>query len=160
MRRVLGAGLAVLLATQTLRADPAVPQLDAAHLQREDAQRIDQQQRRVAADAAPDEALIAPPPEPSERSGRITGFVLLGVGATAGVLSAALFAADSLDDSQQHPSRNTIAALLGVSAATAVVAGVAFLVTGSHRARRSQHAVQVAPSASPRAIGLTATGNF
>jgi len=150
-----------VIAAHTVHADPATPQLDSAHLQREDAQRMDEQQRRVdpGTQVQDTEPKPAPARPPDRSNTRTTGFVLLGVGATAAVLSTSFFAASALDETEEHPTRNTIAALIGVSAATAMVAGVALIITG-RKSRPDPRTVQLVPVASPETVGLVAAGRF
>ncbi len=157
MRRALGAGLALLLAADSGRADPATPQLDAAHLQREDAQRIDEHQRQVDANAPViDAEPLAPPARPPAPDGPVSGYVLLAVGGSGVVLSAALLAASALDDLDSHTTRNTVAAVIGLAAIGAVGAGIGIVISS----RRSHATVSLAPAAGPDGFGVAAVGKF
>lgn len=123
---------------------------------------MDEQQRRVdpGTQVQDTESHPAPARPPDRSNARTTGFVLLGVGATAAVLSTSLFAASAIDNTEEHPTRNTIAALIGVAAATATVAGVALIITGRNKPKRDAQTVQLAPFASPETVGLVAAGHF
>jgi hypothetical protein len=164
MRRALGVGLAFALAAPTVPmrsagADPSAPQVNPIHLQREDAQRVREQQRDLDHEL-PAPAAAAPAPVPAavpDVSGgpntHAIGVVLLGVaGASALGALPVVLAPDLPEDSSIH----TLEVALLVTAAITGITGIALIA--SHRSSRST--VQLAPTATPTSVGLALVGRL
>jgi hypothetical protein len=161
MRLALGIGVAVLIATRGDRAgaDPAAPQVDPIHLQREDSERIDAQQRRPVPDRDPGSAggaaRGAPPFGPAAASEvdattahrlRLTSFILFGVAGAGALTSVPMF----IDDPRATTGVGFAARAFAVGAAAAAGAGFTLFMAS----RR----VRVAPAVSAAMVGLTLVG--
>lgn len=149
--------MAWLVAAQGAHADPGAPPLAPLRRQREDAQRMREQQRTLEGErgtsAAPapvparSTALLVPESNPR----RTAGQVLLVVSAASAAASFLLYTS-SLDPSDQDSSDTDWAVgLLATSALTGVV-GFALVLSG--------RGVQVAPAVTPNAVGLALTGRL
>ena len=159
MRRVLGVGLAFAMCVRSTAAgaDPTAPQLDPTHAHREDAQRIEDQQRGLDRSAAA--ARVPTPPDlttptvVTDRTRVVAGGVLLGVAALS---AAASLTVAPLDSSTSGDNQGTYDTLLKVFVATAVLSGVAgYLLLMSSRST-----VRVAPAVSPHSVGLAIMGRI
>jgi hypothetical protein len=160
MRWLVG-GTTVLLLTGPggAHADPGAPLLSPLRRQREDAQRLHEQQRESQHERPPQAAPApAPPPGPdsavpARHESRSAGVALLGIAGVSGVLALSLFIGDAGAESAPGESGSSLGTWSSVFGATAAVSGFAGLVLVlSHR---SGSAVQVAPAVGPRAAGLT-----
>jgi len=146
MRPTLGSGLAVVavLHGSTAWADPSTPQLSPIHRQREDAQRLREQQRGLDRDRPAAAMLTRPSELPAPRA--ITGSpVMRGVGfallALAGV--SALLALETSDSGDTSSAWLATSALSGLTGLVLVV---------------SNRSVQVAPAVTSRGVGLSIMG--
>lgn len=155
MRRGLAIGLAIGLAVhaQTVRGEPA-PGVNPARLQREDAARIDDQQRRLDHDpAAPRGDDTVGPGAASEvdrttaHRMRIASGVLFGVAAGSALTAGPLFA---IWDERAADHRGSLGTWAAVFAASAVVTGAA----GFTLFMASRH-VRVAPAVSASELGFS-----
>jgi len=156
--RLLGVGLVIASVGSSVlpagaRADPTTPQISPIHLQREDAQRVHEQQRdldrhppSLGVPIKPDQAL--PAPDANRQSRRAAGIVLLVAGGVA-ALSSIPFLTDGAPDNE---------AVGGALLATAAIAGVAGFVV--LELGRSNTAVVLAPRATPSSLGLTLVGRL
>lgn len=151
MRQLLRVGLAVLaVSSGPVAADPATPQLSPLHRQREDAQRLQDQQRDIehaqpavaapAANRAP-----AAPAGDTRHTTRNAGLVLLGVAGLSGLISLPLRGSDDSSD-------NTLSDLLLVTAAITATGGIVLVL--------SDRAVRVAPTVTARSVGVTLMGRL
>ena len=155
-----------------VRADPTAPQVNPIHLQREDAQRLRDQQRVLDGDAPVAPAPIAPstpvgearkpPPTPEVHSGRAqrgTGIVLVGVGALSAVIAVPFLLASSSVPSDDptikslHDSYDTTGKVFLVTALVAGITGIALIAT-------SKSSVQLVPVATPSSAGLAIMGRM
>jgi len=141
-----GAWLAAL--PGPVRADPAVPQISPLHGQREDAQRIGEQQRELDGERAPAPLPIpvadARPAVPDPPRGSNAGALLIELAGISALVTVPLVAFDS--------SRSDAAlVVLGATVVTGAV-GVALVL--------SNRSVQVAPTVTPRAVGLAISGRL
>lgn len=158
MFRTLRIGLAVALALAAWRpvlADPATPQLSPLHRQREDAQRLTEQQRNLDPVEPVDPATAPTPGMLSTRTRHTTrgaGLALLGVGGVATVLSLPLFAADTSGSGESDGTYATLAKVFLATGLVSAVAGIGLLA--------ADRQVQVAPTVSPKAIGLAIMGRI
>jgi hypothetical protein len=163
MRRALGVGLAfaIIARSHAVCADPGAPQVSRAHFQREDAQLLEDQQRGLGRDnPGPEPAAVAAVPQDpassivvTDRTKRATGGVLLGVAAVSAAASVTLFALESSQTADNQGSYDTLLKVFLATTATSGVAGLIFLVS-------SRSTVQVAPTATPRSVGLAITGRL
>jgi hypothetical protein len=164
MPRALGVGLAIVLAAPVVRADPDAPQINPIHLQREDAQRVHEQQRELDREPPPPAAPVeaarperaqAPPDAGTDRTMRTAGVVLLGI-AGLSALATVPFLDSPRGDSSGHP-------VVGVLLITAVVTGLGggVLVASSVSHRSGVPAtVQIAPTVTPSSVGLAIVGRL
>jgi hypothetical protein len=159
MQRSLVVGLAFVIAapTSSVRADPSVPQVDPIHLQREDAQRVREQQRELDRDrpapaAAPVPLAPIPPDLPSSHNTRAAGVVLLGV-AGVSALFAVPFGFVAAIPGETQGTYETFEKIFLVTTAAAGITGVVLIVT-------SRSAVQLAPTATPTSVGLAIMGRL
>jgi hypothetical protein len=161
MRRIQGATLALVISAHSVAvADPNEPQVSPVHLQREDAQRLADQQRGLDHENPPPGATGAAArsqqgvPEPSGDSGkRLTGLVLLGASGVAVLGSLALIATAPSDTTGSSNSNSALAGLTLVTSLLAGVAGVALVVS-------SKSSVRIAPTVTSRAAGLSLSGRM
>src|SRR4051812_2455901 len=137
MRQLLRAGLAVVtVSSAPVAADPATPQLSPLHRQREDAQRLHDQQRDLE-QAQPAVAAPAVVPAPAAAAGetrhtrRSAGLALLGV-AAASILIA--IPARVSDDGLA----NNLSDLLLLTAAVSATGGIVLVL--------SDRSVRLAPA--------------
>jgi hypothetical protein len=179
MRRVLvvGVSLAFVVPASAHRvcADPTTPQISPIHLQREDAQRLRDQQRGldgeppvatpspgtpaaapVSTGPDPASASRTPPPMPEvhNRRGRRTGgIVLVGIaGASALIAVPFLVAGSGADDSDPdfksvHEGWTTTGEVFLVTALVAGVVGITLIST-------SKSSVQLVPVATSNSAGV------
>jgi hypothetical protein len=159
MRRALGIGLAFAIAGHPglVRADPSAPQVSPIHLQREDAQRVREQQRELDDDRpAPAAAPVPLPPIspdlPSGHDTRAAGMVSLGI-AGVSALVAVPFASAAATPSDTQGTYDTAAKILLATAGVAGIVGVVMILT-------SRPAVQLAPTATATSVGLAITGRI
>lgn len=163
MRLALGIGVAAMIAARggLARADPAGPQIDPVHLQREDSERIDAQQRQLTPGRDPGSAGGAAsgtptlgPAAASEVDAttahrlRLTSYILFGVAGAGALTSVPLF----IDDPRASTGVGTAARVLAVSAAGAAGAGFTLFMASRH--------VRVAPVVSATAVGVTVVGQL
>jgi hypothetical protein len=156
----IGLALALALAAsgRASSADPAPPRLSPLHRQREDAKRLTEQQRALAAPApqAPPAAVSSDPTNTSTRhTTRATGVVLLGIAGVSAVVALPLLVAANVGDAPDDGSFAPVDTLSKLFVATSVVAGlggILFLAT--------DRKVQVSPAVSPRAVGIAITGRL
>lgn len=149
--------MAWLVAAQGAYADPGAPQLGPLRRQREDAQRMREQQRTLESERGQSAALAPVPARSSallipERNPRRTaGQVLLLVSAVSATASAVAFtlSVDPLDDDSSDT--DWAIGLLATSAVTGVI-GFSLVLSG--------RAVQVAPAVTPNAVGFALTGRL
>jgi hypothetical protein len=161
MRQLLRVGLvaAVVAPGAPVAADPATPQISPLHRQREDAQRLTEQQRSLEraqpADAA--SALMANKP-PRERSGvtrhttRGAGLVLLAVGGVSAIVALPLRAFDTPAPRGGQTDSALLSDLLLVTSALTATAGIVLVL--------SDRTVSVAPALSSSAVGVTVMGRM
>ena len=163
MWRSLASGLAALAALVlgggAAIADPAAPQLSPLPGHREDAQRLRDQLRELDREPGPKAAAVtatAPlpttPAEPVAGSSgsKVGGVVLLSVAAASGIATLGLLA--SASPGPNGSNYDTAETVLGITAAASATLGVLLLI-------KSQQ-VQVAPTVTPRAIGLAISGRL
>jgi hypothetical protein len=165
MPRALRTGLALALALaatgRVSSADPATPQLSPLHRQREDAQRLTEQQRglEAPAPAAPQPAAALTSPLPTRSAARNTtrgtGFVLLGIAGVSAIVAVPLLVASSIKTDSEDSSLEPIDTLSKLLIATSVLAGLAGVVLLA-----SDRKVQVSPAVSPRAVGIAISGRL
>lgn len=164
MRRALGVGLAFAIAARgdAVCADPSAPQVNSGHFPREDARLLEDQQRGVDGEGPPavDAPAAAPIQEATAASAsdrrhtmRVAGVVLLSVSAVSALISVPVFAAGSADAGNMQGTDETTAT---VFLATAVVAGI----TGAGLLWAGWPTVQVAPTATPKSVGLAIMGRL
>src|ERR1043165_5209958 len=102
MRQLLRVGLAAAaVSSAPVAADPATPQLSPLHRQREDAQRLHEQQRDLeqSQPAVPPPAVNRAPAAPAgevRHTTRNAGLVLLGVAGISGLVALPLSASDGV----------------------------------------------------------------
>jgi hypothetical protein len=158
----VGLAFAIAARGHAACADPSAPQVNSGHLQREDARLLEDQQRGVdgeeppAADApAAAPILEAPAASMSSRGHtmRVAGVVLLSVSAVSALISVPVFEARSADAGTMRGTDDTTATVLVV---TAVVAGI----TGAGLLWAGWPTVQVAPTATPKSVGLAIMGRL
>jgi len=176
MRRVLvvGVSLAFVVPAHRVCADPTTPQISPIHLQREDAQRLHDQQRGLdsaaPAAAVPPRTPVAaaapvdpdpgaprtPPPVPEYHSGRgqrTAGIVLVGVAGVSALISVPLLIAGAEPDDGDpnfksvHDGWTTTGEVFLVTALTAGVIGIALIAT-------SKSSVQLVPTATSSSAGV------
>jgi hypothetical protein len=164
MRRLLATALA-LGAARGAQADPAAPQISPQPARHEDAQRLREQLRGL------DRGTPAPPAVPLLTTGsaptgspaastadapvrpgfRIAGIVLLSIAGASAITTVGLFAGTP-NDPAEAASYDTPKLAFGL---TTLVAGVAgFVLLGQSRS------VQVAPTVTPKAVGLAISGRL
>jgi len=179
MRRALAVGLSVAFVAAAnphpVGADPSVPQVNPIHLQREDAQRLRDQQRGLddaapvpapaasapGASGAPVGAARQAPPVPEVHSGRAqkaVGVVLVGVGALSALISLPLLVASSGTSSDPaiqsvNDSYDTAGKVFLVTALVAGITGVVLIST-------SKASVQLVPVATSSSAGLAIMGRM
>lgn len=131
-----------------VRADPTVPQINPLHGEREDAQRIGEQQRGLAGEPmAPAPAPVEPKPAPAGDGRRAfgPGVLLIELAGVSALVTLPLVVFDS-------PARSDATlVLLGTTVVTGAV-GIALVV--------SNRPVQVAPTVTSRAVGLSISGRM
>jgi hypothetical protein len=179
VRRALGFGLALVIAAHVVvRADPAAPQVAPIHLEREDAQRLREQQRgldaqsgAVAPGAAPGSAVDAPGPlvgrpvpapaaaqVASVRGEHITGGVLLGISGVSAVVAVGYLTASVTSagfDSQGQKIDNNDGSIAVGFLVVAVAAGITGVVLVTRRPT-----VLLTPTATASSVGLSLTGRL
>jgi hypothetical protein len=163
MRRALGLCLALSIATRgdDASADPSAPQLSPVHLQREDAQRLADQQRRLDRDNPPPATMpgaqtpaAAEPATRTDRSRKIAGGVLLGVAGVSALVSLPLLQLGSSDSiSGRSSSASDFAAIALVTAVVSGLTGIVLLST-------SKSTVQLAPTVTPNGAGVSLFGRL
>jgi hypothetical protein len=159
MRRGLVLSLAVIVThTQSLQAEPA-PGVNPARLQREDAERIDDQQRRLdhdptvpAYDAARAAAAAAEVDSANAHRMRVASGVLFGVAGASLLAAGPLFAIWDERKPADRGSLGTWATVLAVSAGVTGAAGFTLFMASRH--------VRVAPVATGRELGLRVVGEL
>src|SRR6185503_8005874 len=94
MRRLVGVSVALLLAAHA-HADPAAPQIGTLHRQREDAERLREQQRGLEQGRPEPTAAPRPLPKPTDvgdhRGGVMIGVGLLGIAGVSGLVTLTLW---------------------------------------------------------------------
>ena len=150
MRQLLRVGLAAAaVSSGPVAADPATPQLSPLHRQREDAQRLHEQQRDLeqaqpaAAPAAANRAPAAPAGEVRHTT-RNAGLVLLGVAGISGLVALPLSASDGVN--------GDLSTLLLVTAAITATGGIVLVL--------SDRSLRVAPAVTARSVGITLMGRI
>jgi len=159
----------------TGRADPSAPQVNPIHLQREDAQRLRDQQRALDGDAPAVPAPVAPvapatpvgearkpPPVPEVHDGRTrraTGIVLVGVGALSTLISIPFLVANSPDDSSD-PAIKNLNDSYDTTGKVFLVIGLVAGITGITLIATSKSSVQLVPVATPSSAGLAIMGRM
>lgn len=160
MRWLLGVGLALLVAGHggVVHADPGTPQLSPLRRQREDTQRLREQQHVLERERAPAPVAAAAPASsdklllaPARRGTNFTGVALLGLAGVTGLLTLSLLAADSSATSEDS-SLGAWTAIFGATTAVTGLAGLVLVVSG--------RSVQVAPTATPKTVGLAISGRM
>jgi hypothetical protein len=159
MRQLLCAGLAVAVAGSAGRvaADPAAPQLSPLHRQREDAQRLTEQQRALER-PEPREAGSAAQPAPRVPSGgtrhttRNAGLVLLGIGGVSAIVALPLRSFGTTSPGEEQSASDSLSDLLLVASAITATGGIVLVL--------SDRSVAVAPAVTLRAVGVTITGQL
>jgi hypothetical protein len=173
MRRVLVVGVSLaFVAPHRVCADPTTPQISPIHLQREDAQRLRDQQRGLdgeppaaPAPGAPVPGAPAPtaagaprkpPPVPEVHSGRgqrTGGIVLVGIAGVSALISVPLLIAGSGPDDGDpsfksvHDGWTTAGEVFLVTALVTGVIGISLIAT-------SKSSVQLVPVATPNSAGV------
>ena len=160
MRWLLGTGLAVLIAHGDVRADPNAPQVTPLPGRREDAQRLREQLRgleRVPVPAAvtlPSTAAAATVPgastEPTPTNK--VAVALLTIAGVSGLSTLGLVIASS--PGSNGSDYDTVEAALGVTAAVTGALGLFTLIKSQNQS------VQVAPTVTPKAVGLAISGRL
>jgi hypothetical protein len=161
MRWLVASGLIVLIAHGAVRADPSAPQVGPLPGHREDAQRLREQLRGL--DGVPLPSVSIPPagaaattvpgaasPDPPDSSSHKVAVALLTVAGVTGVATLGFVIGGS-----SGPSSSTyddVETVLGVTAGVTAALGLFTLV-------RSQ-SVQVAPTVTPKAVGLAISGRL
>ncbi|HMG54888.1 MAG TPA: hypothetical protein VK601_15430, partial [Kofleriaceae bacterium] len=139
-------------------ADPAAPQVSPSHDRREDAQRLREQLRRLerepaAAVTAPAGATAPPIVEQPRNPGLArAGQILLGSAALTGLIAIALYATAPSDPADDSGPLEIARPVLAATTVLVGIGGIAVLVAG--------HPVQVAPTVTPRVVGLSFTGRL
>ena len=161
MRLALGIGVAAMIAARggQVCADPSG--INPVHLQREDSERIDAQQRRLTHDRDPGSAGGAASGTPVLGPGaaaevdattahrlRLSSYILFGVAGAGALTSVPLF----IDDPHANNGVGVAARVIAISAAGA--AGVGFTLFMASRY------VRVAPVVSATTVGLTVVGQL
>jgi hypothetical protein len=161
MRQLLGVGLAVAVAASgaPVAADPAAPQISPLHRQREDAQRLTEQQRSLERPLSIDPASTPEPNQPlpvpsggTRHTTRGAGLVLLGVAGLSALVGLPLRAFDSPVPGESESATASLSDLLLVTSALTATAGVVLLL--------SDRTVSVAPTVSSSAVGVTIMGRM
>src|ERR1044071_651533 len=160
MRRLLGTGVAVLIAHGDVRADPSAPQVTPLPARREDAQRLREQLRglegvRVPAAVTLPSAGAAATMAPGAASTEPTptnkvAVALLTIAGVAGISTLGLVIAAS--PGSNGSDYDTVEAALGVTAAVTGALGLFTLI------KSQGQSVQVAPTVTPKAVGLAISG--
>lgn len=147
-----------MMAGRSAIADPTTPQLSPIHLQREDAQRVADQQRTLDRDnppptTMPGAQLASEPAKPAmlNRSKRNAGLAFLGIAGISAVVSIPLLATD--ESSVGGAAAHNFAT---ITIATAVAASVIGIVLYSS----SRVPMQIAPSLTPRSAGVSLFGRL
>jgi hypothetical protein len=156
MRRLVGVSLALLIAAQA-HADPTVPQIGTLHRQREDTQRLREQQRGIEGERAPEPVARAPVAARSEpvdqRRGMIIGVALLGAAGVSGLVTLTLlFDRSGAPADTDTTTLDTAIALTGTATAVSGLLGLMLVV--------SNRPVRVGPTVTPRSVGLAISGNL
>lgn len=147
-----------MIAARAASADPTTPQLSPIHLQREDAQRVADQQRALDRENPPPATLpgsqLASDPAKTtaiNRSKRNAGLAFLGLAGIAAVVSIPLLATDdaTVTGSAAHDFAT-------VTITTAVAASVIGIVLYSS----SRVPMQIAPTLTPRSAGVSLFGRL
>jgi hypothetical protein len=163
MQRSLAAGLALVIAAHAggVRADPGAPQVDPIHLQREDAQRVREQQREL--DRAPRAATAVPVPRPpiaadppAHHDMRPVGVVLLGVAGVSAITTVSFAFAAAIPGPRQD-TYETGEAIFLVTTAVAGLAGIVLIATGRSS---SSSSFQLGPTATSTSVGLAISGRL
>lgn len=142
-------------------ADPAAPQVAPIHLQREDSQRIRDQQRSLDdATASAPIAIAARPPAPVEvysaTGAHVAGGILLGVAGISALASLTYFSLNASTPSTSFdgtPNQNDYGTIGAVLLITSLLAGATGFVLVTRRST-----VQLAPTATHGSVGLAITG--
>jgi hypothetical protein len=154
MRQHLCAGLAAVAASGApAAADPATPQLSPLHRQREDAQRLHEQQRDLERPQAEAPATPRAPPAPAgatRHTTRNAGLVLLGIAGVSTVIALPLRTFDGPDDG--GGTATSTSNLLLVTAAITATGGLVLVL--------SDRSLSVAPTVTARSIGVTLMGRI
>jgi hypothetical protein len=155
----IGLALALVATGGVSAADPATPQLNPLHRQREDAKRLTEHQRGLeTAVRAPAAAALSSPlvtPSSTRHTTRGTGMVLLGIAGASAIIAVPLLIAGSVQGDSDGSGAQPVDTLSKVFVATSLIAGfggVLFLAT--------DRTVQVSPTVSPRAVGVAITGRL
>jgi hypothetical protein len=157
MRQHLCAGLAaVAVSGAPVAADPATPQLSPLHRQREDAQRLRDEQRELdrpqpSAPSAPAKGPAPPAPSGGTRhTTRNAGLVLLGIAGLSTVVALPLRTFDGPDD--DGGTATSTSNLLLVTAAITATGGLVLVL--------SDRSLSVAPAVTARSVGVTLMGRI
>lgn len=160
MRQLLCVGLAVGLTGFGGRAaaDPAAPQISPLHRQREDAQRLTEQQRGLESPARR-EAVSAPAanPPPAVPSGgtrhttRNAGLVLIGIAGVSAIIALPL-RLDTSSPGESASASQGLSDLLLVASAITATGGIVLVL--------SDRSVAVAPAVTLRGVGVTIMGQL
>jgi len=152
----LAVALAVAGSAAAAFADPGAPQISPLHRQREDAQRLTEQQRGLespppaaqpAAQSAP-----APAPTPRRRSLRGVGFALLGLAGLSAAIGLPLLVADRTLPGQSESMYGTATKALLATGLIAGLGGVVLLSIDS--------SVRVSPVVSSSGAGIAIMGRM
>jgi hypothetical protein len=160
MRQLLCVGLVAAAISGGAAADPATPQLSPLHRQREDAQRLHEQQRdleRQAPAAASPPATNRPPADAAagvttRHTTRTAGLVLLGVAGLSAVVALPLRSSDSTMPGVGASAENSISDLLLVTAAITATGGIVLLL--------SDRTIRVGPTVTARSVGISLMGRI
>jgi len=139
------------------QADPAAPQVNPAHDRREDTQRLREQLRSLERAPAAD-GLTAPaaPPvlveQPRSRGVTLAAQIMLGAAALTGLGAIALYATAPSDPADDSGVLEVARPVLAATTVLVGIGGIAVLVAG--------RPVQIAPTVTPRAVGLAITGRL
>jgi hypothetical protein len=138
------------------RADPAPPQVNPIHLQREDSQRLRELQRTLERqNPAPVVKPASGTPAAPGHASHVGGYLLLSVTAVAAVSSLPFLTSSSSDPSATDYT--AVGVVLLVGAGITGVIGVVSLAGGSSS---NQASLQLRPALTPSSVGLALTGRL
>jgi hypothetical protein len=141
----------ILGTTRSGRAEPAPPQVNPIHLQREDAQRLRDLQRALERQNPVPVAKPADDPQAAPgRTSHAAGYLLLSATVIAAVGAVPLLTSSGGDNT-------TIGVVLLLGAGVTGIAGAISLSGGSSSRQAS---VQLQPAVTPSSVGLALTGRL